>query len=92
MEKHSVNSADGLPVEGLVFENGQSEGSSWKFCDSITMPRSEVLLFQQATLFFGLVITTMLRMVFDPPACQEETVCFSLLFGAVGNILPNFHL
>ena len=65
-----------------------SVGSLWKFCNSITLPRSEVF-FTQATLVFILVIASLLKHTLDRPPCEEMLVWFSLLFGAVGYILPN---
>ena len=63
--------------------------SLWKFCNSITLPRSEVVFFTQATLIFILVIASLLKLTLDRPPCEEMSVWFSLLFGAVGYILPN---
>ena len=63
--------------------------SLWKFCNSITLPRSEVVFFTQATLIFILVIASLLKLTLDRPPCEEMSVGFSLLFGAVGYILPN---
>ena len=63
--------------------------SLWKFCSSITLPRSEVVFFTQATLIFSLVIANLLKLTVDRPQCEELSVWFSLLFRAVGYILPN---
>ena len=46
-------------------------------------------LFTQATLIFILVIASLLKLTLDRPPCEEMSVWFSLLFGAVGYILPN---
>ena len=67
----------------------ESVRSLWKFCNSITLPRSEVVFFNQATLIFILVIASLLKLTLDRPPCEEMSVWFSLLFGAVGYILPN---
>ena len=72
MKEHTVDSADGIQVDDVVFDNKKSEKSSWKFCNSIKLPRS-VLFFEQAILLFTIVITT-LRKFFDQPSYVEKTV------------------
>ena len=62
--------------------------SLWKFCNSIFLPRSEVVFFTQATLIFFLVIADLLKLTLDRPK-EKISVWFSLSFGAVGYILPN---
>ena len=67
----------------------ESVRSLWKFCYSITLPISEVVFFTQATLIFILLIASLLKLTLDRPPCEEMSVWFSLLFGAVSYILPN---
>ena len=75
---------------GSMESNEESVRSLWKFCNSITLPRSEVVFFTQATLIFILVIASLLKkLTLDRPPCEEMSVWFSLLFGAVVYILPN---
>ena len=63
--------------------------SWWKFRNSITLPRSEVVFFTQATLSFILLIASLLKLTLDRPPCEEKSVWSSLLFGAVGYLLLN---
>ena len=78
---------DGIGSMGSNEEN--SVRSLWKFCNSITLPRSEVVFFTQALLIFILVVASLLKLTLDRPLYEEMSVWFSLLFGAVGFILPN---
>ena len=43
MEDRTVDCVDGIHSEGLVFDESHSESSAWKFCNSTTLPRSEVV-------------------------------------------------
>ena len=43
----------------------------------------------QTTLIFILVNASLLKLTLDRPPCEEMAVWFSLLFEAVGYILPN---
>ena len=45
MATQAVDTTDAISVESLVFQGDQSERSSWKFCNSTTLPRSEVVFF-----------------------------------------------
>ena len=57
--------------------------SLWNFCNSITLPRSEVLslLLRQHHFSF------LLKLTLDRPPCEE----LSVLFEAVGYILPTLN-
>ena len=74
---------------GSMESTEDSIRSLWMFCNSITLPRSEVVFFTQATLIFILVIASLLKLTLDRPPCEEMSVWLSLLFEAVGYILPN---
>ena len=89
MEQQAVDSIDFAPIGEVVFDNGQSERASWKFCNSSTLPRSEVLFFTQALLIFIIVVSCLLKLIFAHPPCEEAPMWFSLLFGTVGYLLPN---
>ena len=45
MEDRTVDCEDAINVEDLVFDENHSERSAWKFCNSTTLPRSEVVFF-----------------------------------------------
>jgi len=86
MTEQSIDVADGLET---IESNVDESVKSWKFCNSVSLPRSEVVFFTQAALIFVLVIASLLKLTLDKPPCEEMSVWFSLLFGAVGYILPN---
>ena len=58
MEEQTDDSIDSLQIDGIGFNKDQSERASCKFCNSITLPRSEILLFTRAILIFIKVFTT----------------------------------
>ena len=89
MAQEAVDSADAIGVDNLVFENHQSERSSWKFCNSTTLPRSEVVFF---LILLLLIVTTLAKLLFYEVPCEEMPFWVSLLSAAVGYILPNPHL
>ena len=87
MTEVAIDEDDGI---GTMESNEEdSVRSLWKFCNSITLPRLEVVFFTQATLIFILVIASLLKLTLDRPPCEEMSMWFSLLFGAVVYILPN---
>ena len=55
MATQAVDTTDAIGVESLVFQGDQSERSSWKFCNSTTLPRSEVVFFFQALILLILI-------------------------------------
>ena len=70
-------------IGSMESKEEDSVRSLWKFCDSITLPRPKVVLFTQATLIFILVIASLLKLTLDRLPCEEMSVWFSLLFGAL---------
>ena len=87
MTEEVIDEDDGI---GTMESNEEdSVRSLWTFRNSITLPRSEVVFFTQATLIFNLVIVSLLKLTLDRPPCEEMSVWFSQLIGAVGYILPN---
>lgn len=89
MASETVDTADAIGVETLVFQRDQSERSSWKFCNSTTLPRSEVVFFFQALILLILIITSLIKLLFYEVPCEEMPFWVSLLSAAVGYILPN---
>ena len=93
MEQQAVDCADAsIGVNHLVFKNDENERSSWKFCNSTTLSRSEVVFFFQALTLLNLIITSLAKLVFYDFPCEEMPFWVSLLSAAVGYILPNPHL
>ena len=89
MASETVDTADAIGVETLVFQRDQFERSSWKFCNSTTLPRSEVVFFFQALILLILIITSLIKLLFYEVPCEEMPFWVSLLSAAVGYILPN---
>ena len=88
MEEQAVDIADCIAVEDTI-ENSSSENSLWRFCNSVTLPRSEVVFFTQAALIFIIVVTSLLKIALDKPSCEDMSFWVGLLSAAVGYALPN---
>ena len=89
MEEQTVDCEDGICVENLVFDKNQSERSAWKFCNSTTLPRSEVVFFFQAITLLILIISCLLKLIVYTVPCEEMPFWVSVLSAAVGYILPS---
>ena len=84
MEKQAVDIADCIAVEDTI-ENCSSENSLWRFCNSVTLPRSEVLFSTQAALVFIIVVTSLLEIALDKPSCEDMSFWVGgLLSAALG--------
>ena len=92
MEEQAVDRPDDIGVEQFVYDENNSERSSWKFCNSTTLPRSEVVFFFQAAILLILIISSLAKLLFYEVPCEEMPVWVSLLSAAVGYILPSPHL
>ena len=88
MEEQAVDIADCLAVEDTI-ENNSNENFLWRFCNSVTLPRSEVVHFTQAALIFILVVTSLLKIALDKTSCKELSFWVGLLSATVGYPLPN---
>ena len=89
MEERTVDSFDGVAIEELGIETDRSEKSAWRFCNSVTLPQSEVVFFMQTTLIFIIVIVSLLKIALDKPSCEDMSFWVGLLSAAVGYALPN---
>ena len=78
-----------LGLENLVFDQDNQERPSWRFCNNVTIPRSEVLFVAQMFLIAFIVVVCCMKLLFFPASCEESTLWFSLLSCAVGYALPN---
>ena len=78
-----------LGLENLVFDQDNQERPSWRFCNNVTLPRSEVLFVAQMFLIIFIVVVCCMKLLFFPASCEESTLWFSLLSCAVGYALPN---
>ena len=90
MEEQAVDIADCIAVEDII-ESNSSENSLWRFCNLVTLPRSEVVFFTQAALILIIVVTSLLKIAFskDKPSCEDMSFWVGLLSAAVGYALPN---
>ena len=76
-------------IGNLVYDHENHERRSWRFCNNVTLPRSEVLFVAQMFLIAFIVVVCCMKLLFFPASCEESTLWFSLLSCAVGYALPN---
>ena len=76
-------------VQDFVYDSNESEISSWKFCNNINLPRSEVVFFVQMFVIFSLMTLCVIKLAFSSSTCEETSVWISILSSLVGYILPN---
>lgn len=72
-----------------VYDADNVERPPWKFCNSITLPRSEVVYFTQVLVVLMILIASLTKLIVTDLPCEEQNIWFSLLSGVVGYILPN---
>ena len=89
MSPETVDVDDAMSPENLVYDNQNKERASWKFCNSVTLPRSEVVFFTQALILLILVGVCCGKLLFGYVPCEDKPFYTSLLPWAVGYILPN---
>ena len=89
MSTEPVDVPDLIPCHELVYDENNEERPPWKFCNSLKIPRSEVVFFGQ-TLVCLLVITfCLIKLAFFDVSCDDRPFWTSLLWGAVGYLMPN---
>ena len=76
-------------VQDFVYDSNESKRSSWKFCNNINLPRSEVVFFVQMFVIFSLMTLCIIKLAFSSSTCEETSVWISILSSLVGYILPN---
>ena len=89
MEDRTVDCEDAINVEDLVFDGNHSERSAWKFCNSTTLHRSEVVFFSQAITLLILIVSRLIKLTFYKVPCEDMPFWVSVLSAAVGYILPS---
>jgi len=87
MAEQVVDCSDG--VNEIVFDKDNIERKSWKFCNSISLPRSEVVFFSQLFIIFIIISVSIIKLCFYEVDCDEMPVWVMLLSSSVGYILPN---
>ena len=80
---------DAAIVTEFVYDETNSEKKSWKFCNNVTLPRSEVVFVAQMVVILILLTFPILKLSFTKLSCEETSVWFSILSGLVGYVLPN---
>ena len=76
-------------VQETLFEKQSSEKPTWKFCNQITLPQSEVVFFVQMFVILMLIVLCIVKLTVPKPTCEETSVWISILSSLVGYILPN---
>ena len=85
----AVDEPDATLVTEFVYNETNSENKSWKFCNNVTLPRSEVVFVAQMVVILILLTFCILKLSFTKLSCEETSVWFSILSGLVGYVLPN---
>ena len=85
----AVDEPDATLVTEFVYNETNSEKKSWKFCNNVTLPRSEVVFVAQMVVILILLTFCILKLSFTKLSCEETSVWFSILSGLVGYVLPN---
>ena len=85
----AVDEPDATLVTEFVYNETNSEKKSWKFCNNVTLPRSEVTFVAQMVVILILLLFCILKLSFTNLSCEETSVWFSILSGLVGYVLPN---
>ena len=87
-KEDEIDSAGGVGLNDLVFNEENQERRSWKLCNS-RLPRSEVVYFTQIIIILFLIGVSLIKLVFFHLDCEESTFWFSLLSCTVGCALSN---
>ena len=89
MSEIAVDEPDATIITDFVYEekNDSVERKPWKFCNNVTVPRSEVFFMSQMILI--LLIFCIYKLSLTKLSCEETSVWFSILSGLVGYVLPN---
>ena len=85
----AVDEPDATLVTEFVYNETNKEKKSWKFCNNVTLPRSEVVFVAQMVVILILLTFCILKLSFTKLSCEETSVWFSILSGLVGYVLPN---
>ena len=89
MTELAIDEPDATIVTDFAYDQTNTEQQSWKFCNDVTVPRSEVVFMSQMILVFILLTFCIYKLSWTQISCEETSVWFSLLSGLVGYVLPN---
>ena len=84
-----VDENDGTIVTDFVYDENHTEKKSWKLCNNVNVPRSEVVFMSQMLLILILLAFCIFKLSLTQLTCEESSVWFSILSGLVGYVLPN---
>ena len=84
-----VDETDGTKVTDFVYDENHTEKKLCKFCNNVTVPRSEVVFMSQTVLILILLAFCIFKLSLTQLSCEEISVWFSILSCLVGNVLPN---
>ena len=84
-----VDETDGTIVTDFVNDENNTEKKSWKFCNNVTVPRSEVVFMSQIVLILILLAFCIFKLSLTQLTCKKPHVWFSKLSGLFGYVLPN---
>ena len=76
-------------IDQFVFDENNHERRSWKFCNAITLPRSEVVFFTQVFFIFLLITLCSVKLLCYNLDSEEMSIWVAILSSTVGYILPN---
>ena len=92
MSAHADIVEEDIPDNGfgnIVFDQNDRERPSWRFCNNVSLPRSEVMFFAQMFLIVAVISICSIKLLFFRANCEDSTLWFALFSGAVGFALPN---
>ena len=84
-----MSEVDNNCINEIIFEPESSRNTYWKFCNRVTLPKSEVVFFTQMLVVITLMIISILKLTAFEQRCEEASVWISILSSLVGYILPN---
>ncbi len=74
--------------EGVDEPDTSSSKQSWKFCNEVTLPRSEVVFFVQFVILVVVLTVCFVKILILGTDCDEKAFWFSICSLAVGFIFP----
>ena len=81
MSEIAVDEPDATIITDFVYEenNDSVERKLWKFCNNVTVPRSEVVFMSQMILILIFLTFCIYKLSLTKLSCEETSVWFSIL-------------
>ena len=89
MSELAIDEPDAAIVTHFACDQTNTEQKSWKFCNDVIVPRSEVDFMSQKILIFSLLTFCIHKFSWTPISCEETSIWFSILPGLAAYVLPN---